>query len=535
METLNRYFVERTDDLLAAGAGLLLTAAYPDVDLDWIAWAALVPLLTALKGASVRTAFRRGMVTGMVHYLTLIYWLVHTMRTYGGLPWYLAVPPLFLLSAYLSLYIGVFAAALARIPGVAPAMAAAPMLWTGLEYLRASLLSGFPWELLGYSQYRHLHLIQISDISGVYGVSFLVVMGNAVLFLSFAALTRRPWQGRPIRGRHVLSGLAAVLTAVVGVWGYGVFRLQATGQAVAAAPTLRAAVVQGNIDQMIKWDPAFQEQTVEKYLILSRSITPKADLVVWPETAVPFYFLNEPKLTERVVRGVRESGAYYVIGSPAFEQINGDIAYYNSAYLISPDGRPTGRYDKVHLVPFGEYVPLRQWLPFVRKLVAHVGDFKTGEMGKTLVVEGAGRLFPAADRSDIRIGILICYEIIFSDLARAAAKNDAGILVNVTNDAWYGRSSAPYQHFSMAVFRAVENRRALIRSANTGISGFVDPTGRIGGMTPLFVDAVLAQNLPVLSEKTVYTRTGDWFAATCLGITLITIMREIFRRKKHER
>jgi len=531
METLKRYFAGRTDDLLAAGAGLLLTAAYPDVDLGWIAWAALVPLMMVLKDASVRTAFRRGMITGMVHYLTLIYWLVPTMRTYGGLSWYLSIPPLFLLSIYLSLYISIFAVAVTRIPRIASAMAAAPVFWTGLEYLRACLLSGFPWEFLGHSQYRNLHLIQISDILGVYGISFLLVMGNAVFFLLLAALTQGRWQGKPIRILHAVSGLAAVLVAGGGVWAYGVFRIQATEKTMAAAPTLRVAVVQGNIDQMIKWDPAFQEQTIEKYLRLSRSVAPKADLVVWPETAVPFYFLNEPELTDRVIRGVRENGAYYIIGSPAFERTNGEIAYYNSAYLVSPDGRPSGRYDKVHLVPFGEYVPLRKWLPFVRKLVAHVGDFKIGEKGKTLIMGDSGRRFPATDRYDLRIGVLICYEIIFSDLARAAAKNDAGILVNVTNDAWYGRSSAPYQHFSMAVFRAVENRRALIRSANTGISGFVDPIGRISGTTPLFVDAVLARNLPVVSEKTFYTRMGDWFAATCLGITLMMIMTIMLRRK----
>jgi apolipoprotein N-acyltransferase len=254
--------------------------------------------------------------------------------------------------------------------------------------------------------------------------------------------------------------------------------------------------------------------------------------VVWPETAVPFYLMSDRALTRKVLDGIRETGAHFVIGSPAFERTETGIDFFNSAYLMTPDGRPAGRYDKVHLVPFGEYVPLQQWLPFVRKLVAHVGDFKTGEKGETLPMAGRRMRGRSEGGIDLRIGVLICYEIIFPDLSRAAAANGAGLLVNVTNDAWYGRSSAPYQHFSMAVFRAVENKRALVRSANTGISGFIDPVGRVGGATPLFVDAAAAQSVPVLTEKTVYTRTGDWFAASCLGMTIIITLWLFFRRRE---
>ena len=552
MDMLKRNYAEFTDDLFAAAAGLLLTAACPDIDISWAAWIAMVPLMMALRGASGRTAFRRGMVTGMVHYLTLVYWLVYTMRTYGGLPWYLAVPTLLLLAIYLSLYVGLFAAIWVRIRrGAVVSIVAAPVLWTGLEYARSILLSGFPWELLGYSQYRNLHLIQISDIFGVYGVSFVIVLGNAAVFLMIVRLSKGRWQGQAVKASHVFGSLLAVLVVIGCTWAYGALRIETTEKAMAAAPWLRAAVVQGNIDQMIKWDPAFQEHTTEKYVDLSRSIDPRPDLVVWPETAVPFYFLDDMGLTERVIRGIQETGAYFVIGSPAFDRTKTGIDYYNSAYLMSPDGRPAGRYDKVHLVPFGEYVPLQKWLPFVRKMVVQVGDFKTGEKGETLLMKGrryaespAGPTggivdVPAEDgpdarienRIDTRIGVLICYEIIFSDLSRAAARNGAGLLVNVTNDAWYGRSSAPYQHFSMAVFRAVENKRALIRSANTGISGFIDPVGRVDGRTPLFVDAVMTRTVPVLTQKTPYTRAGDWFAMACLGITLIITGMGTFRRK----
>lgn len=525
MDMPRRNIAERTDDLLAGASGLLLTAACPDLDLNWLAWIALVPLMAALRAASGRTAFRRGMIAGMVHYMTLIYWLVYTMRTYGGLPWYLAVPPLVLLSAYLSLYLGLFAVIWTRFrKGVLEAAAWAPVLWCGLEYLRSFLFSGFPWGLLGYSQYRNLHLIQISDIFGIYGVSFLLVLGNAAVFFAAACRIGLPWRGDPVKPAHAAGGLCMAFAALAGTLAYGWVGIRSVDRMTAAAPSLRAAVVQGNIDQMIKWDPAFQEETTGKYLALSRGIDPRPDLVVWPETAVPFYLFDDTALTDRVVEGVREIGAHFVIGSPAYEVSGTGADYFNSAYLVTPDGRPAGRYDKVHLVPFGEYVPLQKWLPFIRKLVVQAGDFKTGEKGETLAVEGAGL-------GDLGLGVLICYEIIFPDLSRAAAANGAGLLVNVTNDAWYGRSSAPYQHFSMAVFRAVENKRALIRAANTGVSGFIDPVGRIEGSTPLFVDAAVGHAVPVLTRKTLYTRTGDWFAAVCLGITVMLSCIATFRRK----
>jgi len=196
-----------------------------------------------------------------------------------------------------------------------------------------------------------------------------------------------------------------------------------------------------------------------------------------------------------------------------------EVDYYNSAFFIHPLGKVAGRYDKVHLVPYGEYVPLKQWLPFVDKIVEQVGDFKTGAAGEVLVSE------------DYRLGVLICYEGIFPNLSAAMARNGARLLVNITNDAWYGATSAPYQHFSMAVFRAVENRRVLIRSANTGISGFIDPAGRIMGTTPLFEDAVMTREVPQLDILTVYSRHGDWFARLCLGLTFILITFHVYRRK----
>jgi len=221
-----------------------------------------------------------------------------------------------------------------------------------------------------------------------------------------------------------------------------------------------------------------------------------------------------------VFEGIRQSATDYLIGSPSFLRTDGGVQYYNSAYLIIPEKKTMGKYDKTHLVPFGEYVPFKKWLPFLGKIVAQVGDFSAGKVGQTLPWRRE------------QLGVQICYEIIFPGLSRAMAKNGASVLVNITNDAWFGKTSGPYQHFSMTVFRAVENRRSLTRSANTGISGFIDPAGRILASTDLLQDAVATQTVPMLKERSVYTQIGDLFARVCLAVVLVITLIELFRQTR---
>lgn len=507
---------------LGAGlSGLLLTVSFPKFDLEWAAWFALVPLLYAVRDLRWSGGFRLGFICGLVHYLTLVYWLVHTMQTYGNLPIYLAAPLLFLLAAYLALFTGLFSATAASISSPALMAAVLPLLWVSLEYIRSFLFSGFPWELLGYAQFRNLHLIQISDIVGVFGISALTVLVNTAILIVLLQWKQRTWRGVPVSGRLAVIYTAVTLAFLGLAFGYGIHRKAEVDRRIAMAPKTRVAIVQGNISQDVKWKSAYKKSHTQKYIDLSLSaMSDRADLVVWPETAVPFYFQHDRALTDQVVRGIRQSGAHFLIGSPSFIRRGNDVDYYNSAFFIHPKGEVAGKYDKVHLVPYGEYVPLKQWLPFVGKIVEQVGDFKTGRMGEVLISEGH------------RLGVLICYEGIFPNLSAAMARNGARLLVNITNDAWYGATSAPYQHFSMAVFRAVENRRALIRSANTGISGFIDPTGRITATTRLFEDAVMTREVPQLDLQTVYSRYGDWFARLCLGLTLILIISHLYRRKR---
>jgi len=503
-------------------AGLLLTAAFPRTGAWPLAAAALAPLLLAVRGAGAAEAFRLGWIAGMVHALTLVYWLVHTLGVYGGLPIWVSVPVLGLLSAYLALYPAAFAAALRgfRIsPSLLPL--AIPLVWTGLEYLRAHLLTGFPWALLGYAPFRQLHLIQISDMVGVYGVSFLLVSINSALALGWMSARKLLWGDRAVGKRTAGAAVALALALTLGTLAYGHFRLGQIDALAEKAPVTRAAVVQGNIEQAVKWDPAHQDRTVEKYVALSRAaMTEEPDLVVWPETAAPFYFLHNRPMTARVLEGVREAGAHFIVGSPYFERGPEGVELFNGAFLIRPDGRIAGRYDKHHLVPFGEYVPLGEFFPFLDTLVAQVGNFRSGAKGEVLHADGH------------RLGVLICYEGIFPALARAAAKNRAGLLVNITNDAWYGISSAPHQHFSMAVLRAVETRRGLVRAANTGISGFIHPSGRIDGTTGLFEDAVATRALPVMDKITIYTRIGDLFAQICVAGTLILGIIRLFQWRR---
>ncbi len=496
-------------------SGLLLTASFPVLGNSSVAWFALVPLLAALRNLSALHGFGLGLLTGVVHYLTLLYWFVPFLNTYGPFPIAISTGILLLLSLYLAIYIGLFSMALTCIGMSMTALFfSVPTLWVSLEFMRSFLFSGFPWELLGHTQYNALHIIQISDMVGVYGISFLISLSNGLLFLLYQYATRQDWQGQKIGFRQLFTCAVIVGVTIGAVWYYGAWRISTMEDRISRAPHKRITIVQGNIDQTKKWDPAYQISTIEKYLQLSKTEpNNRPDLIVWPETAMPFYFVNHIPLTKIVIQGIQSGATDTLLGSPAYKRKAEQIQYYNRAFLVRFDGVITDSYDKAHLVPFGEYVPLKPWLPFLGKMVEHVGDFSTGPVGDTL------------DWGKHKIGALICYELIFPYLSRAAVQNGAELLINITNDAWYGTTSAPYQHFSMAVFRTVETRRALVRSANTGISGFIDPIGRIVSETALFEDASIGEDIPLMSGQTHYVRFGDMFAVSCILVAIVIMLR----------
>ena len=435
----------RPQIVLASVSGLLLTLAFPNIDMGWVSFVALVPFLAAIRQCGYKSGFWLGYACGMVHNLGLVYWTVHTMNTYGHLPMAQAIMILFLFSAYLAVYPGLFGALVAWIqPKAGMLVLLAPLAWIVLEMMRSWLFTGFPWGLLGYSLYDHLWMIQTADLFGVYGISGLIVMVNAAVTLVLLHWLEHRWHRFAISRRTLKLTGAATSALMLCSIGYGIVRIHSVDRNAAAAPHETIAVVQGNIDQARKWDPRFQMLTTVKYRNLSvGAAAKKARLIIWPETATPFYFLDDPILTDMVLDGIRTSGAHFIIGSPSVTSEKDQRIYRNSAFLMTPDGRSAGKYDKVHLVPFGEYVPLKRWLPFIKKLVAQVGDFRPGKKGSTLVW------------NDHQVGMLICYEIIFPGLSRSMVQNGADLLVNI-------------------------NQRCLVRPHQRGLPAFFHgcPAGR---------------------------------------------------------
>ncbi len=499
--------------LPAVLSGVLLALSFPKPGMSLLAWVAFVPLLWAVVGATPRQSFQLGFISGIVAYTGIVYWLTIVMNSYGNLPMPVSAFMTLVMAAYLALYPAT-AMLLVRSGekfGIATAVSF-PVVFTGLEYLRAYALTGFPWASLGYSQYRTLPLIQIADITGVYGVSFLIVLVNVALYGIIRLLVRGDRIAGALKPAAVALGLV-----IVTLW-YGFDRLTTPETGL----PMKIALIQGNISQDVKWNPAFQEETVAIYERLTRSVISFApELVVWPESATPFFFQSEAAYAERVRRLARDLNTALVFGSPAYKKELGDIRYLNSAFLITPTGEVAGRSDKIHLVPFGEYVPLKRLLPFVNKLVVGIGDFAPGEFVKPL------------DIGKSKIGVLICFEGIFPELSRAYVNEGARLLVNISNDAWYKRSSAPYQHLSMTVFRAVENRVPLIRATNTGISAIIDSKGHFNGMTTLFNEAALTGEVRSGTGGTVYDRFGDLFARICIGFTGIIAALLLWKRKVH--
>ncbi len=509
--------------LFALISGALLTLSFPNFDQGWLAWIALAPLLLALRETGWKTGFWLGFTAGLAHNLSLIYWTAHTMHTYGKLPWLQSVFLLFLLAAYMALFPAIYSAILNLAKtGPAVSMVLSPLAWTALEYLRTWLFTGFPWELLGYSQYDHLWTVQFADIFGVYGLSALIVWFNTVVTMLMLHWLEKNWQGHFIDRRNVMISVSGLAVAVCMVILYGIVKIDTVDSAADDAKKANIAVLQGNIDQAKKWDTRFQTVTTVKYIrLVEAAAAQPIDLIIWPETATPFFLMHNPVLSGIVIEGIRKSGTHHIIGSPSYANAENKYIYYNSAFLLTPKGEAAGRYDKVHLVPFGEYVPIKRWLPFIDKLVAQVGDFKRGKSGNTLKWR------------DHRIGMQICYEVIFPGLSRAMVQNGADLLVNITNDAWFGRTGAPYQHFSMAVLRAVENRRFMARAANTGISGFIDPTGRILKTTSLNQEATASEQVALMSMRSLYSRWGDWpLAILSFALTAMVLVQRMTSNRK---
>ena len=527
-------------NLLAAMAtGFLLFLAMPGTsEISICGWFALVPLLIIATGTSTSPgkAAGLGLASGMVFYPLALSWITIVLGTYGHLDWWLTGSAVLLLSLYMSLYLAAFTAGCRWCANRLPLPLFAPILWVGLDYLRARLLTGFPWLDLGYSQFQNSLILQNADLLGHHGVTFLLVMTNALLVSIFTLVTNKVNQKRII-----LTAILPATILLVGSVGYGIIRQQQITTIYQNADDMIVSVAQGNIPQDEKWSASFKQETVNRYLTLSEQALNESyppSLLIWPETALPFYPLESPYFAKLVEQLVSNRHANLLVGAPHRQRPvpNAPTEYFNSAFLIIPANHLIsgmrlplaqtppmaeikGRYDKQHLVPLGEYIPLRSILPFLAPVVETIGDFTPGQPIGPIPCENA------------RIGVLICFESIFPELARNHVANGANLLVNITNDGWFGRSNAPWQHLSMAVFRAVENRRSLARAANTGISACFDPLGHATKLSQLFAVEQITARLPLLTIETIFTRYGHHFGLFCF-LALLPLGALIQRTKK---
>ena len=488
--------------MLALLSGVLLFLSFPSFGHPAFAWIALLPLLlTTAHASSVLQAFRRGLTTGVVHFAGTLYWIPQVMEEFGGLPVVVSWGVHLLLVGYLALFPSLFAVGiwvLHRRFGQA-AVLYAPAVWVSTELGRIYLFTGFPWELLGYSQAPVLSVAQLASVVGVLGVSALVAsVSGSLAFLVLAG---------PTRAGAVLAATAGLLVVCLL---FGSLRLWSSSLVDSGVP-LRVAAVQGNIPQGDKWNPALRDAILEKYLALThRAADEGASLVMWPEAATPFAFRVDSR-SDMIRRVARERGVHLLLGTTDVSW-DEEPRYYNAAVLVDPRGETAGIYHKQHLVPFGEYVPMRDLLSFVSPLVENVGGFSAGEASVALMMD------------DQPIGAAVCYEIIYPGLVRGLVTGGSRLLTTVTNDAWYGRTAAPYQHFQQATMRAIEQGRYLVRAANTGISGVVDPYGRVIAQTALFEDDVLTAEVRLIDDLTPYARYGDLLAFACGIVTLAMLM-----------
>ncbi|MDD3815597.1 MAG: apolipoprotein N-acyltransferase [Desulfocapsaceae bacterium] len=495
----------------------LLWLAFPGGGAFWpLLFVALIPFFLAVFGAgTVRQAGACGGLTGLLHFLVLLYWIPTVLGRYGGLPSYLSVPALVLLALYMSLYMGLFAMAvrlfIVRLP-LPLVLWVIPAAWVALDWCRSFLFTGFPWMDPGYALAHVPWVIQTADLWGHYGLTYVLVLINTLAAMLLMLGVQR---------RGQLSLVVPVVLVCSAVAVYSFLRWQQVERQMAVSESMRIGVVQGNIAQDLKWSPGLQEETLTNYIAQSRGLIDRNHplLLVWPETALPFYPVAAHPLLP-MVRDLAVSGHTSLLtGAPWLEQSaesdsggQGVTRYYNSALLFDSDGQITNRYSKSHLVPFGEYVPLKRMLPFLAPLVEAVGDFSSGAIEQALACHNA------------RIGVLICFESIFPEIARKWVSAKANVLVNLTNDAWYGRSSAPYQSLAMTVLRSVETRRSLVRAANTGFSGFIDPLGRVQVASPLFEPWAESAEVVLMEGETWFVRWGYLFSSFCLGITILLLI-----------
>jgi apolipoprotein N-acyltransferase len=490
--------------LLAVASGVLFALAYPDYSIAWLAFFALIPLLVALQRTrGVGEAFLLGWLSQTVAWLMMVPWVVRVMSHYGGLPYITGVLIFIAMAAYLGLYGGVFAVAVRLI---APrerfgAWLLVPLAWAAAEVVR-TYLTGFPWNLIAAAIVDYAPLIQISRAGGPYFLGCLILLPTVLITW---LMTNR---AHPAVRVMVTAGVLIV----VFVWwasGYVAERWRSTRDE--GDETYTAALLQPNISQEMRWDESNVVTIFQRMMDMTNEAADRgARVVIWPESTVPLSYATTDFYRHAIESVSRDRDVDIILGSVAEDPARPD-RMWNSAFLVS-GGHTIGHYDKIRLVPFGEYVPLRKMLFFARKLVHAVGEFEFGTND-----------FPL--RGKVSYGPAICYEVVFPQITRTQVRHGAGVLVTITNDAWYDGTSAPRQHLNQARLRAVEDDRDLLRAATTGISAFVDRTGRVIEELPMGREGTILARFSTRHTVTPYVRFGDWFgwlaAAVVVGAVVL--------------
>ena len=465
-----------------------------------------MPLLVALRGASPRRGFLLGLLAGFIHYAGTVYWTGATVSTFGGLPVIVAVIVAALLALYMAAYIAVFGAITAilirrfQFAG----LWLAPAVWVSMEYLRGILIGGFPWIPLGNTMVTFLPIAQLASVVGVQGLSLFVATLNVGFAIASIASGRR---------RTIGAAVSILLIVAVSVWG----GLRLRANTLTEGTPIRVGLIQGNIAQTDKWNPDRAGMILDRYLQLSQqAVHNGAQFLIWPESSTPFYF--EEDIAGGVVRGLaRTLDVPLLLGSDEIEDGN-PPKHYNAAFMLDTHGATAAVYRKIHLVPFGEYVPFQRLLFFVGPLVEAVSAFSRGTRVTMMPVQGH------------MVSTAICYEVTYPALQREAVLAGSEMLTTITNDAWYGDSSAAYQHFEMAAMRAIEQGRYLVRSANTGISGIIDPYGRVLIRTQLFETVAVVGEARFVQSKTVYATIGDLAAYLSAAIVMVALAFVFIRK-----
>lgn len=532
----------------AIAGGLLLAMAFPKIGVAGLAWIAPALIYSATFGKGAAQTFRIGYVAGLAYYLASLYWLLLIPYRWMGIPLGPATGWL-ALGAFLAVYMGAWVWMINNNKDSEGLLApswwrrqvwtlSGAAVWVALEMIVARFGGGFPWNLLGASQYRITPLIQIASITGIYGVSFLVVWFSLSLASAAVAMVRRP----TTRSVWVGELLLPMLT-VAACFNFGFRQVRRESQAEAGQgdsnppPTLHINLIQPSIPQTLIWDESNDETRFQDLLRLSDQVlTNRADLLVWPEAAVPKLLRYDLPTYEAVTNLAGRHHVWLIIGADDAQPLPGatnleGATFYNASFLVSPQGRIANSYRKRALVIFGEYIPLAHWLPFLKWFTPIQGGYTPGRRPVQFALTDL----------HVKTATLICYEDMFPQLAREYVEDDTDFLVNLTNDGWFGESAAQWQQAASALFRAVENGRPLVRCANNGLTCWVDSCGRLREIFrnvdgSVYGPGTLSIEVPLLAKGrqrplTFYHQHGDWFGWACVAVAVLKLGRRMLARR----